>query len=74
LRLSLSSPLELRSAQGFRFPLAPWERVDDGLQLITALLADCRVTDVRTIAQVQPDRDPLTGATRFCRGESATLQ
>lgn len=67
LRLSLSSPFEARSAHGFRFALAPTERVEDGVAAIAALLADCRVADVRTVARVETDRDALTGLPRFCR-------
>jgi hypothetical protein len=36
---------------------------------VAALLADCRVADVRAVARVAPDRDPLTGLPRFCRPE-----
>lgn len=69
LRLSLSSPFAPQEAEGFRYPLQPYERVPDALAAITALLADCRVSDVRAMPDVQPDRDPATGVLRFCRPE-----
>jgi hypothetical protein len=61
LRLSLSSPLSPRDAQGFRCALHPGERVGDVVAMLTDLLADCRVGDVRVLDGVHPDRDPLTG-------------
>ena len=71
LRVALSSPFAPREAEGFRYPLAPYERVPDAVQAITTLLADCRVTDVRTVANVQPDRDAATGLLRFGRPDDA---
>jgi hypothetical protein len=56
LRLSLSSPFETRDAEGFRCPLYVVDRVGDVLSMLTALLADCRVTDVRVVAGVHADR------------------
>jgi hypothetical protein len=61
LRLSLSSPLSPRNAHGFRCALAPGERVGEAVELLTGLLAQCRVADVRLVAGVHPDRDPVTG-------------
>ena len=61
LRLSLSSPFEPRDAEGFRCPLYPQERVGDVAAMLTDLLRDCRVTDIRTLAGVHPDRDRGTG-------------
>ncbi|NDP42197.1 MAG: hypothetical protein GZ089_05670 [Aromatoleum sp.] len=61
LRLSLSSPFEPRDAEGFRCPLYPLDRVGDAVAMLVDLLADCRVTDVRLIGGVHPDRDAATG-------------
>lgn len=61
LRLSLSSVLSPREAQGFRCPLYPGERVADVATMLVELLRDCRVADVRVLAGVHADRDPLTG-------------
>ena len=61
LRLSLSSPLSPRDAQGFRCPLYPGDGVADVATMVVDLLRDCRVADVRILAGVHPDRDPLTG-------------
>jgi len=62
LRLSLSSPFAPRDAEGFRCPLHPLDRIGDVVTMLTRLLADCRVTDIRVLGGVHPDRDPATGA------------
>ncbi len=56
LRLSLSSPFEPRDAEGFRCPLYPLDRAADTARMLVALLADCRVTDIRIVAGVHADR------------------
>jgi len=56
LRLSLSSPFEPRDAEGFRCPIYPIEPVSAPLSMLLDLLHDCRVTDVRLVAGVHPDR------------------
>jgi hypothetical protein len=61
LRLSLSSPFSPRDAEGFRCPLLPTERVADVTAMLTDLLSDCRLEDVRAVPGVQPDRDAATG-------------
>ncbi len=61
LRLSLSSPFAPRDAEGFRCPLHPLDRVGDVVAMLTGLLADCRVTDVRVLAGVHPDRSSEGG-------------
>lgn len=58
LRLSLSSPFEPRDAEGFRCPLFALDRVADVTTMLVDLLADCRVTDVRMLRGVHPDRLP----------------
>jgi hypothetical protein len=61
LRLSLASPFAERGAEGFRCPLHALDRVQDVVTMLTELLSDCRVDDIRAVAGVQPDRDPATG-------------
>jgi hypothetical protein len=63
VRLSLSSPFAPRDAEGFRCPLYPLDRAGDVATMLERLMADCRVTDVRVVAGVHPDRDPATGLT-----------
>jgi hypothetical protein len=63
LRLSLSSPLAPRDAEGFRCPLYPLDRVGDVATMLVDLLADCRVSDIRFAAGIHADRDPSTGRT-----------
>jgi hypothetical protein len=63
LRLSLSSPFDARAAEGFRCPLYPLDRVGDIVAMLVALLHDCRVADIRTLAGVHADRAPGFGST-----------
>ncbi|MBI3148813.1 MAG: hypothetical protein HYZ17_09920 [Betaproteobacteria bacterium] len=70
LRVSLSSPFDPRSAEGFRIPLEPLDRVADVAQSVVDLLRDCRVNDVRLLTQVQPDRDTLTGGPLLFKPEN----
>ncbi len=70
LRLSLSSPFDPRDAEGFRCPLYPFDRVGDVVAMLVDLMRDCRVTDIRTLAGVHPDRDPATGLTLLFKPES----
>jgi hypothetical protein len=73
LRVSLSSPFDPSdrgSAQGFRFPLFPLDRLADVERGITTLFADCRVTDVRVRGELFPDRDPATSQALFVRPET----
>lgn len=60
LRLSLSSPFEPREAEGFRCPLFAFDRVADVTTMLVDLLTDCRVTDVRMLRGIHPDRLPGT--------------
>jgi hypothetical protein len=71
LRLALSSPFAPRDAEGFRYRLQRYERVPDAVTGITALLRDCRVADVRSVAEVLPDRDAASGVLRFGRPDDA---
>jgi hypothetical protein len=61
LRLSLSSTFSPRDAYGFRCPILPWERVEDAATMLLDLLRDARVGDVRVVAGVHDERDPVTG-------------
>ncbi|HXL85406.1 MAG TPA: hypothetical protein VN989_14980 [Casimicrobiaceae bacterium] len=70
LRLSLSSPFDPRRAEGFRCPLFPPDRVIDVATMLLDLLRDCRVTDVRVIADAQEDRDPDTGLPLLFRADA----
>jgi hypothetical protein len=75
LRLSLSSPFAPRAAQGFRCPIYPTESVGDAVAVLEALLADCRVADVRVLAGIHPDVDAATGQLLFFKnqGEDGAL-
>lgn len=70
LRLSLSSSLSSRGAQGFRCPLYAGERVADVATVLVDLLRDCRVADVRILGGVHPDRDLLTGGPLLFKPET----
>ena len=56
LRLSLASPLDARSAEGFRCPLHALDRVADVAAMLVGLLRDCRVATIHVVAGVHPDR------------------
>ena len=56
LRVSLSSPFDPKSAEGFRCPLFSLERVNDVGSMLLTLLRDCRVTDIRVLAGIHADR------------------
>jgi hypothetical protein len=70
LRLSLSSAFDTRQAEGFRCPLFPSDSVGDVAATLLDLLHDCRVTEVRVLSGVCPDRDPRTGLTLLFKAES----
>ncbi len=70
LRLSLSSPFDPKQAEGFRCPLFPPDRAGDVAAMLLDLLHDCRVTDVRVVAGVQPDRAPESGITLLFRADA----
>ncbi|MEO8753097.1 MAG: hypothetical protein ABI624_10500 [Casimicrobiaceae bacterium] len=71
VRLSLSSPFDPRAAEGFRCPLLPGDRVDEVVHMLTTLLAECRVGNVRLQPGIHADRDPATGLTLLFKGEGA---
>src|SRR5207248_11043616 len=58
LRLSLSSLFDSSEAERFRCPLHRADQPDDVVDMLIALLHDCRVSDVRMLPGVHPDRDP----------------
>ena len=62
LRLSLSSPFDSRAAEGLRCPLYPLDRVGDVVTMLLELLRDCRVNDIRALAGVHADREPVFGS------------
>ena len=62
LRLSLSSAVAPRVAEGFRCALYPYESVQDVMAMLTGLLRDGRVDDVRLRPGVHDDIDPVTGS------------
>lgn len=69
VRLSLSSPFDPKAAEGFRCPLYPLDGIADVVVMLTDLLAQCRVNDVRVIAGVHGDRDPATGLPLLFKGD-----
>ena len=71
LRLSLSSPFDPRQAEGFRCPLFATDRAGDVASMLLDLLRDCRVTDVRVLAGVHPDRDSQTGMMLLFKPDAA---
>jgi hypothetical protein len=71
LRLSLSSPFDPRQAEGFRCPLFATDRAGDVASMLLDLLRDCRVTDVRVLAGVHPDRDAQTGMMLLFKPDAA---
>jgi hypothetical protein len=68
VRLSLSSPFDIREAEGFRCPLYPQENVADVVAMLTGFLAECRVMDVRIVPGVHADRDSVTGLPLLFKG------
>jgi hypothetical protein len=70
LRLSLSSVFGENDAEGFRFPLFAFDRIDDALSIIVGLLRECRVDDIRIVAGVHEDYDAATGLPLFFRADA----
>ena len=61
LRLSLSSVFDPAQDEGFRCPLYRADQKTDVVNMLLALLEDCRVSDIRVLPGLHPDRDPATG-------------
>ena len=71
LRLSLSSPFDLKDAQGFRCPLYPRDRVADVATMLIRLLGDCAVGDIRLLDGIHADR--VAGTTHPLLFKPATI-
>ena len=69
VRLSLSSPFDPREAEGFRCPLHASDAVADVVTMLTDLMRDCRVDDVRVLPGIHADRDAATGLPLLFKGE-----
>lgn len=69
IRVSLSSPFDERFAEGFRCPLYPMDRVEDVQTMLIDLLRDCRVSEIRVLDSIYPDRDTTTNGPLFMRPE-----
>lgn len=69
VRLSLSATFDPRQAEGFRCPLYPLDRVGDVVAMLSELLAECRVGDVRVLPGVHDDRDSVTGLPLLFKGD-----
>lgn len=65
LRVSMSSVMDDTLLEGFRWPLHPLDDFSAIQGSITAMLRDCRLSDVHTIEELQPDR--LVSGGRFLR-------
>lgn len=70
LRLSLSSPLDPRGAEGFRCPLYVLDRAGDVAAMLVELLRDCRIADIRVVAGVHADRVAGSGLPLFFRPDT----
>ncbi len=71
LRMSLSSPFDVKDAQGFRCPLYPRERVGDVATMLVRLLGDCEVGDIRLLDGIHADR--VAGTTHPLLFKPATI-
>jgi hypothetical protein len=67
LRVSMSSSLDDTLLEGFRWPLHPLDDLERITGTVSALLRDCRVSDVRMIGIVLPER--LESGTLFLRAD-----
>jgi hypothetical protein len=70
IRISISSPFSTKDAQGFRFPLFPTERIQDAQRLILELLEECRLTDIRILQKIYPDKESQTSLTLLFKPET----
>ena len=73
IRLSLSSLFDEGAIAGFRWPLHPLDDIAAIVRVMMTLLGDCRVDDVRLVAEVLPSRDQQ-GRVRFLRAQDADAQ
>lgn len=58
VRVTLSSAFDEEPLECYRWPLAPADSIDAVNSAVIDLLADCRVSDIVVVPEVQPDRDP----------------
>jgi len=70
IRVTFSSPLDESLHDGFRWPLYPADDITAVTEGIAALLAECRIGDVRAVGRVLPDLSPA-GAPWFPRSAEA---
>jgi hypothetical protein len=54
IRVSLSSPFDDTTVEGFRWPLHPLDDIESISGVIAELLVECRVSDVRVLNKVLP--------------------
>jgi hypothetical protein len=58
VRVTLCSAFDEAPLECYRWPLAPADSIEAVGSAVIDLLADCRVTDLVVVPEVQPDRDP----------------
>ncbi|ASJ23552.1 hypothetical protein [Laribacter hongkongensis] len=56
IRFTVSSPGDDKNWSGFVWPLAPLDSVERIGENFRALMSECQVSDVRVLADIQPDR------------------
>lgn len=71
VRVSMSSPFDDTLLEGFRWPLHPFDDLDHIVAAVTDLLRDCRVTDLRVVSVVLPER--LESGALFLRADEAAM-
>ena len=69
IRISMSSALHSTLIEGFRWPLHPLDDLEQILAVVSEFMRDCRVTDVRFVEAVLPER--LASGTLFLRADEA---
>jgi hypothetical protein len=70
IRVSLSSPFDETTIEGFRWPLHPLDDLSSVLSSIAGMLADCRIINVRYTESVLPALNPH-GQIWFARAPDA---
>lgn len=71
IRISMSSAFDDALLDGFRWPLHPLDDLNRIVAMVTDMLNDCRVTDVRVSETIWPER-LNTGALFLRAGDAAT--
>jgi hypothetical protein len=72
IRVSLSSPFDDTTIEGFRWPLHPLDDLGGLLYVIAGMLGDCRITNVRYAPLVLPALDSR-GQIRFARASDVPV-